>query len=608
MSGPPAAPMAAAISVALALAVFLTFGRTAWENFDFLRYDDHRYVTANAMVQRGLTWEGILWAFDPRTTVVSNWHPLTMLSHMLDCQLFGLSSWGHHLTSVLWHVANSVLLFWALLRMTSALWPSALVAALFGLHPLHVESVAWISERKDVLSTFFWFLLLWTYTSYVRRPSVGPYLLLMLWLTLGLMSKPMLVTAPLVLLLLDFWPFARLPATAPPGPARLLGRPIVEKLPLLLIALAFAAITWQSQSKAQLGWEAFPLGTRAMNALLSYVAYLGKFIWPTALANPYLISTREITLPRAAACGALLAAITVVCLWQPARRRYLPVGWFWYLVTLAPVIGLVQAGIQSMADRYTYVPLVGIFVMIAWGLGDAVAAWPRLRIPAAAATLVWLLALSILSYQQAGVWRDTVTLFRHAATVTPDNHVAEMHLGRALRAEGQFDEALAAFDRLIALAPDAPQGYFQKGLTYYAVERFPEAAAQFHRAVRSSNGRMKPDLEFSAAYLGARILAAHPDESQRDAAAAIALAEHACQLTGYQQPQALDALGMAYANAGRFDEAIVRATHASELAQQAGAADLAKEIAARVGLYRQRTPYREDPASGAGLPELGTDD
>jgi hypothetical protein len=514
---------------------------------------------------------------------------------MADCQVYGLEAWGHHLTNVLWHTVNVVLLFWLLTRMTGNLWPSALVAALFGWHPLRVESVAWIAERKDLLSTFFWFLMLWSYTSYVRRRTWWNYLLVALWLVLGLLSKPMLVTAPFLLLLLDYWPLGQFHDAAGREELHNFGSRILEKLPLFCIVAAACAMTLRTQSGARMPWEAYSFETRFLNGLISYLAYLDQTFSPKDLAIPYLLSTRTVTVGRGLGCGAVLLAISVLFVFLRHKRPYLPVGWFWYLGTLVPVIGLMQVGVQSMADRYTYVPLIGIFIIVAWGLADFVAELPRAKKLVVTASVAWLVVLAILCYRQVHFWRNKITLFTHTAAVTERNHIAALFLGGAYKAAGRTDEAIAQFDRVIEIGPMLFQGYLNRGLTLYSVGRYPEAAAEFARAVRISNNRMPPKHEFASALMAAKIFASHPDESSRNAAAAIEMAERACALTGNEYPGALDVLGMAYANAGRFRDALLQADQARRIFAENALPQQAQEITERIRLYQQQIPYREEP-------------
>ncbi|HEY5973741.1 MAG TPA: hypothetical protein VIU41_03275, partial [Geobacteraceae bacterium] len=400
---------------------------------DFVNFDDRPYVTENPRVSGGLTLENIRWAF----TAVhqSNWHPLTWLSHQLDCQLFGLTPRGHHLVNVLLHTLNSLLVGLVLFRFTGAGRRSALVAALFALHPLHVESVAWVAERKDVLSTLFWLLTMLAYGAYASRPGPGRYLPVMGFFALGLLAKPMLVTLPCVLLLMDYWPLGRFSfapgAVAQPAAGRRLSHDLLlvgEKLPLLLLAVASALVTYRVQLAGGTVGTAFPLAQRAATAVVATARYLLDTVWPHGLAVLYPFDQ---AMPgwQIALSGMLLAGLTVAALLAARRRPYVTVGWFWYLGTLVPVSGLVQIGLHSRADRYTYVPLLGIFIVIAWGGQELLARRQRL---AATLATTGVVALSVVTWLQLGYWQDSITLFGRAARVTSNNYVAWHNLGVAL--------------------------------------------------------------------------------------------------------------------------------------------------------------------------------
>jgi Flp pilus assembly protein TadD len=434
---------------------------------EFVEYDDPQYVTANPHVRAGLTRAGVWWALT--STDVLNWHPLTWLSLQLDYELYRLHPWGYHLTNLLLHAANTLLLFLVFRRMTGAPWPSALVAALFAVHPLHVESVAWVAERKDVLSTFFGLLALAAYVRYVQRPGLIAYLAVALALALSLAAKPMLVTLPAVLLLLDYWPLGRLrlgrPAQPPPAGAATpapasLALVLGEKVPLVALAAASAAMTLIAQHRggAIESLETLPLGLRAGNAVVSYVRYLGLALWPSGLAPFYPHPRASLPAWQVAGAAAVLAAATGLVLAAARRRPYLPVGWLWYLGTLVPVIGLVQVGYQALADRYTYVPLVGVFVMAAWGLAD-VAAWrPALRAVVAPAAAAALLACVVITVRQVGFWHDSRSLWEHAVRVTPPNHVAENNLGATYLAS-DLEEAERHLRAAVRLKPDCADAY-----------------------------------------------------------------------------------------------------------------------------------------------------
>jgi tetratricopeptide (TPR) repeat protein len=438
-------------------------------HFGFVGWDDADYVTDNVHVAQGLTWQGTWWALT--STDAANWHPVTWLSHMLDVQLYGMNAGPQHLTNLLLHILNTLLLFGLLYRMTGAWGRSTFVAGLFALHPLHVESVAWIAERKDVLSTLFGMLTMWAYVSYVRRPRLGRYLVVLLWFGLGLMAKPMLVTLPFVLLLLDFWPLRRLEldgGAGPPGLAAFrqrwaaLLRLVKEKLPLLALAAISSVVTVLAQQHggAVKGLERVPLSLRLTNALASYLAYIGKMLWPVRLSAFYPLGTSP---PVLQAClGALLLiGVTVFAIRAGQRHGYFLTGWLWYVGTLIPVVGLLQVGDQSMADRYTYLPLIGLFLIVAWGAPELVARWRygRLALPVAAACV--LLACAGVARAQVRYWSDGAALWRHALDVNGDNYLAHASLGDILLKQGRTGEAISHFVEALQLKPD---GLAQNGL------------------------------------------------------------------------------------------------------------------------------------------------
>jgi tetratricopeptide (TPR) repeat protein len=454
-----------AVVVGLAAAVLAAFWPTLHNGF--VNYDDIHYLTENPYVRRGFTAETLWWALT--TDRPNYWHPLTLLSHMVDWQLWGPAPAGHHATNLALHVVNTLLVFSFFERTTGAAWRSALVAALFGLHPLRVESVAWAAERKDVLSTLLWLLTLHAYTGWVARPRLGRFLLVALGFTLGLAAKPMLVTLPLTLLLLDFWPLGRFT-----GDRR---RLVLEKLPLVPIAAAAAVATVWAQRVGKLrSLDEYPLALRLENAVVSYVAYLGKTLWPRDLAVLYPYPD-AVPLAKVVACAALLALLSVVA-WRLRRSRpYLLFGWLWFLGTLLPVMGLVQVGEQAMADRFTYVPLIGIFVAIAWLVP---AASPSL------ATGVAAVALFLLAFQtriQAGDWRNAAPLFAHALAVDERNPVAHMNFGYELLRAGDVDAAIGHFERALELRPYYLNARIELGNALMRRGRLDEAMAQYRRAV-----------------------------------------------------------------------------------------------------------------------------
>ena len=438
-------PSALWVSLALLAAVLILYGRVT--GHAFINLDDDEYITQNSRVLDGLTWQGVRWAFT--TTSCGNWHPLTWLSHMLDAELYGDRPGGHHLTSVLLHALNAALLFLALLRLTQDLWPSAAVAAFFAVHPLRVESVAWAAERKDVLSGLFFLLTLLAYADYARRRTRGRYSLVFASLALGLMAKPMAVTAPFVLLLLDVWPLGRLRLVRGPQQGKPLAGPaFLEKLPLVALSAASCTVTLLAQRRggAVSSLREVPFGARIANAAVSYFSYLRKMFWPHDLAvfypHPAVVSTGT-SAATAVALSLLLLVVSILSLRAVRRRPYVLVGWLWYVGTLLPVIGLVQVGRQSMADRYTYVPMIGVLLVLAWGARDLVGRHPRMRALVVGAGAVALAGSMAATWAQLGYWRDGIVLYQRALEVTTGDSVIHTNLGATLADRGRYREAIA---------------------------------------------------------------------------------------------------------------------------------------------------------------------
>lgn len=487
-------------AVALALAAVTLLVYLPIRHHGFVNYDDPDYILNNSHVKAGLTWPGIVWAF--LSSEASNWHPLTWISHMADCQMFGLNPAGHHLVNVLFHIANAVLLFLLLQRLTGALWRSAFVAALFAWHPLHVESVAWASERKDVLSAFFWMLALLAYTRHVtgdkwqvkrKADIMSPvtchssrfYWLALFFFACGLMSKPMVVTLPFVLLLVDFWPLRRISTFKSQIPD--LSRLLLEKIPFFALTIASCVVTRLAQSGGVWSGDSLTLKFRLANALMSYVRYLGKMFWPTdlALIYPY---PHHWPLAGVIAAGLLLALISILAIYWAKRFPYLAVGWFWYLGTLVPVIGLVQAGIQSMADRYTYLPSIGLFIIVAWGLNDLVSSYPqKVKIAGLAGGLALAGCLAVMSIQ-LNYWRSSLALFSHTIEVTTDNYAAENCLGTVLENLGKPDDARRLYADSVRIEPDFPLGQFNLGMILLEQGRAEEASNHLAIAARLALG------------------------------------------------------------------------------------------------------------------------
>jgi len=486
-SAPPAL-----LAAAFSLATLAIYARVS--GFQFLHYDDPAYVTRNPHVRAGLSIEGLRWAFT--SIQAANWHPLTWLSHMADWQCFGEHAGGHHLMSVALHMAAALAAFAAWLRMTGARGRSAFVAGVFALHPLHVESVAWISERKDVLCGLFWFLTLLAYADYAKRPRAGPYVLVVAGFALALQSKPMAVTLPLVLLLLDVWPLRRWdpPGRTPvaAGSAGFAGgsaaRLVVEKLPLVALAAATGVITVIAQRAggAVISTEAIPPGLRVANALTSVAAYIGKSVWPHPLA---LFYPWRAPAPAAIGLATLVVAGISALAWRVRRSRpYVAVGWGWFVITLLPVIGLIQVGGQALADRYTYIPQTGLALIAAFWVPELPGFRSR-TLPAAAAALVALAACAAVTSRQLDYWRDGFTLFEHSARVTADNYEALTELGIEWHVNGNTERAMMLYDRAVKIKPSYALAQGNLGLALAQLGRTDEAIPHLIEAIR-----LKPDF------------------------------------------------------------------------------------------------------------------
>ena len=524
------------ICLVLTLAATVVF----WQVYtcNFISFDDPTYIYKNLNIQAGITLKAIKWAFTAGHT--GNWHPLTWLSHMLDWQLFGPNPAGHHLVSLIFHIANTLFLFVVLKQMTGAIWPSVFVAALFALHPLHVESVAWVSERKDVLSTFFWLLTMWAYVRYVRHSKIANYLLVVVFLALGLMSKPMLVTLPFVLLLLDYWPLDRLNPKHPKAGL------IIEKIPLFAIVLASCIVTYivQRESGAMLEGENYSLLIRVANASISYLQYIIKMIWPTRLAMVYPHPGPNVSFFFAIISAILLLAVTVLILRFAKDRRYLVTGWFWYLGTLLPVIGLVQVGGQAMADRYSYITLTGLFIIIAWGLPELLGKWPHQKVVLWISSLVVLFLLAIQAHLQQRYWKNSITLCEHAIKVTDNNFQAHFCITDMLLEQGRIEEAIRHGAEVLRIKPNYTRALNNFGIALYRAGRIDEAMYYYKRALE-----VNPGFALSYANLGCALAAKGRFDE------AISFYNKALQIT----PDLIDVrlnLGFALAGSGKFTEAV----------------------------------------------------
>jgi protein O-mannosyl-transferase len=627
----------------LAGGVALVFGQSVF--FGFITFDDGAYVFLNRHVIRGLSWDGIVSAFTAE--VAGNWHPLTILAHMGVSSAVGPRPWAYHLLNVAIHAANCVLLL-KLLQMlltrgqrsfvdnaaigegcpsgklsnsltTAACW---FATGLFALHPLRVESVVWISELKDLLSALFWLLTIRAYLTWVDAPIRRNYLWLIGYFAAGLMSKPMVVTLPCVLLLLDCWPLKRI---ANIWNFRRLGELTLEKLPLFAMSAAICLVTvhYQKMGDAVRSLESFPFALRVQSALVTYVAYLGKTIWPVDLAlfYPY---PKQWPVWAVAASAALILLLTLGAVFTSRRFPAWFTGWFWYLGTLIPVIGLVQVGQQSMADRYTYIPSMGIILVIAWAVATFLerCAWRRtwLRV-AGAASIAILGSISVLTWRQTNLWRTSEALYRHTLRITSGNWFMHQTLAVLLAHTGRVDEGIKQLREALVIVPDNASVWDDLGYLLQLKGEIPDAIKALEEAIRldprragahrilAAILRQKGETRFAIEHLReaihmapkdqqplvdlAHIRASHPDPAARDAEEAVMLAQRACELSGYQDPDALDALAAAYAESQQFDLALDFARRGVQAAEALRQNSLAERIRKRITLYEMRMPFRE---------------
>jgi tetratricopeptide (TPR) repeat protein len=625
------------VCIFLAALTWIVFGQTL--RYQFVNYDDQNYVYENAKITSGLSTAGLAWAF---THVhAQNWHPLTTISHMLDCQLYGLQAGGHHLTSVLLHTLAVILLFLVLREMTGALWQSAFVAAVFAIHPLHVESVVWVAERKDVLSAVFFMLTLLAYARYVRAPSVGRYLSVALLFALGLMSKPMLVTLPCVLLLLDYWPLNRSQTSdvrrhkagfeSATLEKQSFARLILEKIPLVALSIISSGLTLFAQKQA-IGWiEQLPLAWRLNNAAISYALYVWQMLWPMKLAVFYPHPENRLPMWEIILALAGLIAVTAGVFALRKRHPYLVTGWLWFLVMLVPVIGVVQVGWQGRADRYTYLSQIGLYILVTWAVVDLSASWRRQREILGAGGAIIIAVFSWRASIQTSFWNNSETLWTHTLAVTSDNDVAQNNLGIILLAHGKLNEAISRFQAAVNLRPEngpahdnLAKAFLQKGQVADAMVHYRklleiqpenvearnilgtvliqqgqvrEALEQWQEtlAIQPENGNAKSNLAW--------VLATSPEGSLRDGARAVELSQQALRLSGGKNPIIFRTLAAAYAENGRFSQAIETAQRGIELANSQDNSGLAAELQSNIALYQAGKPLR-DPSlvNGSSTP------
>ena len=576
-----------AVCIFLTAIIWLVFGQTL--GHEFINFDDDRYVYENREVSRGLTLDGLKWVLTH--SHASLWHPLTTLSHMADCQIYGLRPAGHHFTNVVLHNLGAILLFLVFRGMTGCIWQSAFIATVFAIHPMRVESVGWVAERKDVLSGVFFMLTLGAYLRYVRAPGISRYLTLSIFLACGLMSKATFVTVPLVLLLLDYWPLQR--ANDFRGSRRLL----MEKIPLLALSAAASVATVFAQTVTMASLEQLSLLARLKNAAVSVIVYLRQMFWPTHLAVFYPHPHDQLNIWVVLACVALIVVLTLLAIFFRQKHPYVFVGWFWYLILLAPVLGIVQAGLQARADRFTYLPHIGITMLLTWSCADLTQQWRYRRIVLISMATFAIAALTVVAYQQTTFWRNSISLWEDTLAVTPDNQTAHQNLAAALWSKGRTAEA-NKHSRAAAIA------HARTTLKDYP---FDVATHNDLGVLLAQNGDVRGGIEQWEISLQlspddgnalnnlAWVLATYPTDTIRDGKRAVELAVKATTLPGGNVPIVIRTLAAAYAEAGDFSKAIETGQRALDLATAQSNTSLLSTLRHEIELYQAHTPYRESP-------------
>jgi tetratricopeptide (TPR) repeat protein len=576
-----------AICGSLVALIWFVFGQSI--HFPFVNYDDPTYTYEAPEVIAGLTWHGVVWAFTHAHG--GNWHPITTISHMLDCSLFGLRAGAHHFVNIVLHSTASVLLFLVLRQMTgngqsnasaarTSDWRSAFVAAIFAIHPLRVESVVWIAERKDVLSGFFFMLTLAAYLHYARKPSIWRYLTMSILFACGLMSKPMLVSLPIVLLLLDYWPLKRL------VDLRSFKNLIVEKIPLFALSLLSSVATLIAQTRAIGSFEQLPLSWRIGNAVLTYLIYLRQMFWPTKLAVFYPHSENGSTLWQVLLAGAALAAITILTFLLRHKRPYLVVGWLWYVCMLIPVIGMVQVGLQGHADRYTYLPQIGLYLGVTWWISELLSRWRYGPATLTTAAIVIIASLTGASRVQASYWQNSERLWQQTIANTSNNHVAHAHLADLLLRQGRINDAIFHCQEAVRIQPNDTDAQNNLGLAYLLSGDEGDALIHFEQSLGSNPNNLNARCNL------AWILATSPDPSRRNGERAVELASSVAQGPGRGNPTVLRTLAVAYAETGRFSDAIETAQQAIAIAKATGNDGLAADLERNIAAYRLNQPIR----------------
>ncbi len=576
-----------AVCIFLTAIIWVVFGQTL--GHDFVNFDDDRYVYENPEVSRGLTLDGLKWLVTH--SHASLWHPLTTLSHMTDCQIYGLKAGGHHFTNVVLHNIGAVLLFLVFRGMTGCIWRSAFIAAIFAIHPMRVESVAWVAERKDVLSGVFFMLTLGAYLHYTRAPSLSRYVTMAIFLVCGLMAKATFVTVPFVLLLLDYWPLQRA------NNFRAWRGLAIEKIPLFALSAAASVATVLAQTVTMASLEQLPLLPRLKNAAVSLITYLRQMFWPTDLAVFYPHPHDQLNIWIVLTAAALIIAITVAAILVYEKHPYIFVGWFWYLLLLVPVLGIVQAGLQARADRFTYLPHIGITMLLTWSCTDLTQQWRNRRVVLTSMAACAIAASILLAYQQTTYWRDSISLWEHALAVTPDNQTAHQNLAAALWSKGKTtDSRMHSRAAAIAHARTTLKDYpfdvpTHNDLGVLLVQ---------NRDVRAGIEQWEISLQIdpndgNALNNLAWVLATYPADTIRDGKRAVELAEKAAVLPGGEAPIVLRTLAAGYAEAGDFSNAVSTAQHALDLATGQNNTSLLATLRHEIELYQARTPYRESP-------------
>ena len=576
-----------AVCLFLTAIIWIVFGQTL--GHDFINFDDDRYVYENTQVSRGLTLDGFRWVLTH--SHASLWHPLTTLSHMADCQVYGLRPGGHHFTNVVLHNFGAILLFLVFRGMTGCIWRSVFVAAIFAVHPMRVESVAWIAERKDVLSGVFFMLTLGAYLRYVRTPAISRYVTMSIFLACGLISKATFVTVPLVLLLLDYWPLQRA------RDFRAWRGLVIEKIPLLALSAAASAATVLAQTVTMASLEQLPLLPRLKNAAVGLVAYLRQMFWPTDLAVFYPHPHDQLNIWVVLMAAALIVAVTFIAILAHQKYPHVFVGWFWYLVLLVPVLGIVQTGLQARADRFTYLPHIGITMLLTWMCADLTQQLRNRQIILASAATFVIVASMILAYKQTTYWRDSISLWEHALAVTSSNQTAHQNLAAALWSKGRTADAnkhsraaaivharttLQDFPFDVSMHNDLGVLLIQNGDVRAGIEQW-EISLQ----IDPDDGNALNNLAW--------VLATYPADAIRDGKRAVELAVKATTLPGGDVPIVLRTLAAAYAESGDFSKAIDRAQHAIDLSTAQNNTSLLATLRHEIELYQARTPYRESP-------------